>query len=74
VKREIEIDRFPGISDSGKEYIVVRYQEYISVPSFDNPDETPGKERMVTSTGLLVHQIGRETFKIVQTNEIVRKV
>jgi hypothetical protein len=71
---EVEIDRFLGKSDSGKEYIVVRYQEYISVPSVDNPGETAGKERLATSTGLLIHQVGRETFKIVRTNEIVRKV
>jgi hypothetical protein len=74
MQTEVEIDRFRVKTDAGKEYIVVQYQEYTLAPSFDNPDETPGRKRIATSNGLLVYQIGRETFKIIQTNEIVRKV
>jgi hypothetical protein len=74
LKREVETGRFRVKTNAGKEYIVVQYQEYISVPSFDDPDETPGKKWMATSAGLLVNYIDLETFKIAQTGEIVRKI
>ena len=75
LKREIEIDRFPVKTDNGKQYIIVQYQEYIPNGSFDNPQsETAALKSFFTSTGLLVNRIDSETFQIVETNEIVRKV
>ena len=74
MKREVEIARFRAKTEAGREYVIVQYQEYFSVPSFDDPDETPGRKWMTTSAGLPVNYIDPETFKIVQTDEIVRKI
>lgn len=73
--REIEIDRFLVKTDSGKEYVIVQYQEYISARSFNDPHgEVAGLKRLSTSTGLHVNYIDPQTFKVVETDEIVRKV
>lgn len=75
MKREIETDRFLVKTDTGKEYTIVQYQEYISAASFDDPQaEVEGLKRLSTSTGLDVNYIDSKTFKVVETNEVVRKV
>jgi len=67
--REVEIGRFPVKTNDGKEYTIIRYQEYISSSS----GEIPGMKRFRTSDGLDVTYIDSETFKIIVTNETVRK-
>jgi len=75
MKRETETCRFLAKTDSGKEYTIVEYQEYVTSGSFDNPQsETATLKSFSTSTGLLVNRIDSKTFQIVETNEIVRKV
>jgi hypothetical protein len=37
MKREIETDRFLVKTDTGKEYTIVQYQEYIPAASHDDP-------------------------------------
>ncbi|MBN1368327.1 MAG: hypothetical protein JW967_10425 [Dehalococcoidales bacterium] len=69
-----EIDRFKARTDKGKEYIIVQYQEYISTDSFDGTGEIEGLKSIFTSTGLHVNFIDAKTFKVVETDEIVRKV
>lgn len=73
--REEEIDRFRVKTDSGKEYIIIAYQQYISTASYDDPNvEVAGKKRLMTLNGFHVNFIYPKTFKIVETNEIVQKV
>ncbi len=75
MKREIETDHFLVKTDSGKEYTIVQYQEYIDAGSFDDQHaEIPSLKSLFTTTGLHVNYIDSKTFKIVETNEIVRKV
>lgn len=75
MNRERETDRFLVKTDDGKEYTIIQYQEYISTSSFDNPHgEVEGLKSLSTSTGLHVNYIDPKTFKIVETNEIVRKL
>ena len=66
--------RFIARSDSGKEYIIVKYQEYIYFDCCSKPQELEGLFSYRTSNGDLVNCIDSETFQIVETNEIVRKV
>ena len=75
MNREVETGRFLVKTDEGKEYIVIQYQEFIPTSSFDNPNaEVEGLRRLATSTDLHVNYIDPNTFKVVETNEIVRKV
>jgi len=75
MKREVETNRFLVKTDTGKEYALVEYQEYILAASFDDPHaEMEGMKSLSTSTGLHVTHIDSKTFKIVETNEFVRKV
>lgn len=75
MKRTVEIERQQVISDAGNEYTIIEYQEYISVNSFDNTNnEIKGLKSLITTTGYSVNYINPDTFKIVNTNEIVRKV
>ena len=70
-----EIGRFIAKTDTGKEYEIIQFQEYKDVSSHDDPNaEIPGFKFMKTSEGLDVKYIDSETFKIVETDEIVRKV
>ncbi len=72
---EQEIDRFPGKTDNGKKYIIVKYQEYMSTGGYDNPQsETATTTRFLTSDGEIVNQIDSETFQIFNTDIIIRKV
>lgn len=76
MKREIETGRFLAKTDTGKEYIIVQYQEYIDATHLTSSrrEEIAGLKRLATSTGLDVTYIDPKTFKIVSTGEIVRKV
>ena len=75
MSREIEVDRFKARSDSGREYTVITYQTFISAASHDFVKaEIPATKRLVTSTGLTVNYIDSKTFKVIDTDEIIRKV
>ena len=73
--KEIEIGRFQARSDSGKQYTIIEYQQYISAAGFDDPHaQVAGLKRFCTSTRRAVTYIDSKTFKINKTNEIVRKI
>ncbi len=75
IKRVAEKERFKVRTDTGKEYTVIIYQEYIDVSSLDNPHaEIEGFKELRTSSGLHLNFIDPKTFKVVETNEIVRKL
>ena len=70
-----EIGRFIAKTDTGKEYEIIQFQEYIDVSSHDDPNaEVPGHKFLRTAEGLNINLIDSQTFKIVETNEIVKKV
>lgn len=75
MKRTKETDRFIAKTFTGKEYVIIQYQEYIDVSSHDDQN---GKilspiKRLVTENGLTVSAIHDKIFKISKTNEIVYK-
>jgi len=73
--QEVESNRFRDKIEDGREYTIIEYQLFVRAPSFTEPNaEVAGKPRLATSTGLTVTSIDSETFKIVQTDEIIRKV
>ncbi len=75
IKRTKEIDRFKVKSESGNEYIIIQYQEYLNAESGDHPDdEILGRKIFLTFDGALVNYINPKTFEIFATKEIVRKV
>jgi hypothetical protein len=76
MEREVEINRFKAKSEDGKEYTIIEYQEEHDVTSMPSEyrEWLPGLKRLATSDGLAVNYIDSETFKIVSTDEIIRKV
>ena len=66
--------RFVARSESGKEYIIIEFQGYIQFDCCNSPQELEGLFSYLTSNGDPVDRIDSETFKIVKTDEIVRKV
>jgi hypothetical protein len=69
----IETERFKAKSDSGEIYTVLKFQKQINAGSLDNP-KPKLIPRFVTTSGVMLNQIDAETFQIVATNELVRKL
>ena len=71
-----EIDRFLVKTKSGKAYTIVQLQDYEDIPTGGSvpPSELTGLMSFLTTTDLRVAYIDAETFKIISTDEIVRKV
>lgn len=75
LKRTVEIGRFRAKSDSGKEYTIVEFQDFLSARTHDNPyGEVAGLKELRTTTGLFVNFINDNTFKIVTTGEILHRI
>jgi hypothetical protein len=75
MNRIVETDRFRARTDNGKEYVIVVNQEFVSIGTHENPhDEVPGRKSLTTTTGLSVNYIAPDTFRVVQTGEVLRKV
>ena len=69
-----EIDRFVVRTEAGREYTVTVLQEYIDTSSFDGPSQIEGLKTFLLTNGWGATYIDAETFKIVETDEIARKV
>jgi hypothetical protein len=76
MNREKETSRFRVRGDSGQEYIVIEYQTLVPMGHMQNAGATkPGLKRLITLDGSPVNPTDDpETFKILTTDEIVRKV
>ncbi|MDO8531902.1 MAG: hypothetical protein Q7T26_07015 [Dehalococcoidia bacterium] len=75
MKREVEAGRFRVVTDDGRLFVIVEYQEFIPVGTLTSRhEEIPGMKRLATSTGFHVNFIDSTTFEIVETGERVRKV
>ncbi len=74
-RRLVEVDRFLAAKENVVQCVVIVYQWFVSVGTLSKPDaEMPSLLKWMTSTGDEVNQIDSETFQIVKTNEIVRKI
>jgi len=70
-----EIGHFRARSQSGNIYFIVEYQEFIPAGTFKNPHyEHAGLKSWKTIEGRLVNQTEPETYQIVGTDEIIRKI
>ncbi len=75
IKDTKELKKFTAKTDAGKKYTIIQFQEYIEAASADHPKTTiPGSKFMRTADGLHVDIIDSKTFKIVETDEIVKKI
>lgn len=68
------IDKFQAVDENGSFVELVISQEMISVKHQTGSDVLPGMKEVFTSTGLCVNRIDDETFQVVQTGQILRKV
>ena len=71
---EEEIDRFEAVSDDGEMFTVIVYQELRESRSLTGSSWSKGLPRLFLSDGKAVNEVDPETFKIVETNQIIRKV
>jgi hypothetical protein len=72
---EQEIGRFRAVSDDGEEFVVIEYQRIHENRFLDGKRSiTKGRKRLALSDGSRVNQIDPETFKIVESNQVIRKI
>jgi hypothetical protein len=72
---ERETRRITCRDDAGNQHTVIEYQEIIPAPSFGDPSaKIFGMKRLTLSTGDHVNFIDENTFKIVATDQIIRRV
>ncbi len=72
---EQETRRFKAVSDNGAEFTVIEYERLHEHRELSGQTSfTRGLKRLVLSDGSTVVQIDPETFKILRTNEVIRKV
>jgi len=69
-----QIGSFKANSESGETYTINEFQEYVSVlTNIGNTTEFEGAKKWKTSTGLEVKQADKDAYRIVSSNEIIRK-
>jgi hypothetical protein len=72
---EQETRRFRAVSDDGEEFVVIEYQRIIEHKLLSGATSvTKGLKRLALSDGSSVNQIDPETFKVVQTDQLIRKI
>ncbi|MBK8502164.1 MAG: hypothetical protein IPL46_08130 [Saprospiraceae bacterium] len=71
-----KIEEFWTVSDSGTKYLMSIYAKMIDQTNKDNPTAPPreGLKSIKTSQGFHCNRIDNDTFKVVETGEIVRRV
>jgi hypothetical protein len=75
MKREIEIERFKAVDEDGNQHTIICYQATIESNLMNGSvGVTKGLKKYVTSTYEPVDAIDSETFKIITTDQIVRKI
>ncbi len=69
------VDQFSAESENGKIYTIVVLRDYIVGYNPKNPDaEYPGKTEYRTDDDLHVEPIDYYKFRIIETDEIVRRI
>ncbi len=75
MKFKKETRSFQAQTDSGEVHTVIEYQEYISVLTWAGTiTEAEGARTWNTSAGLVLKQVDTETYRIVSTNKMIRKI
>ncbi len=69
------IEEFDAVSESGQVHSIIVWQEWHDVGTASDPTaKVPGLKEMITSEGIHVNYIDPNTFKLVNTDEIIRRV
>lgn len=72
---EKEIRRFIAETDDGEKFTIIEYQNFTTHRPINGPSQTiPGLKRLTLLDGSHVNMIDEETFQIVQTDQIIRKI
>jgi hypothetical protein len=73
---EHQIDRFNARAEDGRLFSVVIYQEFVDGTAIGDEAKKwiPGMKRIALSDGSSVNFVDQNTFRIVQTGEIIRRV
>ena len=74
MSQTIERRRIRCRSDDGSEHTIIEYQEMIDVSPVDRTKSVPGLKTLVDSLGRHCNFTDDDTFEIVVTGQIVRKV
>lgn len=70
-----EIARYECEDDNLNEYVVVEYQNYTRfTPISGPPEDIPTTKELFLSDGRAVNFIDENTFQIVATDQIIRKI
>ena len=69
------IDRFEAVSDDGQQFTVDVYQDVTTTRTLNGAaSQIRGLKRVALSDGRDVNRIDEKTFKIVSTDQVIRKV
>ena len=69
-----KVEQFLGQTDTGKQYVIIKTQEYFDADDVDGSGDVESITSYSTPDGLRINMIDPETFQIIKTHEIVRKV
>lgn len=68
------VDRFQAVDEDGNKYEIEIHQEIRVVRHQHGSAEIPGGRRATTSTGLALRTRDGQTFQVVNTGQILRKI
>jgi hypothetical protein len=68
------IDKFKAQSDDGATYTVHEFQEFVATGTKDGDDWIPGLKELKLNDGSRLNLIDENTFEIVQSGTILRRV
>ena len=74
MNRIVERQRFRCVADDGSEHTIIEFQEMIDTSTLKGRELVPGIKSLRDSHGGPCNFIDDDTFEIVQTGQIVRKV
>ena len=71
---ERKTNSFRAVSDGGEEFIVIEYRRFARDRDLSGTSTRQGLPVFRLSDGSPVNRIDPETYKIVQTDQIIRKI
>ena len=69
-----KVQRFKAVADDGKMFMVIEYADVVSVPAGGSLLRADGVSSWELSDGRDVNMRDAETFQILDTNQIIRKI
>jgi hypothetical protein len=66
--------RYVAQTEGGERHVVIEFTEYIDVGGKDGPEQIPGMKELRLEGGGRVNYIDDDTFEIVQSRTILKRV